>query len=72
MIRSGGVTDIPRFLAGLEIKYLLSIQYFTHCNYGFSYIIAWVVSKPQNKFCVCSSRRLRIRHVAIWEVPFFE
>ena len=34
MIRRGVVTDIPWFLAGLEIKCLISIQHFTGCNYG--------------------------------------
>ena len=34
MIRRGGITDIPWFLAGLEIKCIISIQHFTHCNYG--------------------------------------
>ena len=36
MIRRGGVTDFPRFLAQkprLEIKCLISIQHFTGCNY---------------------------------------
>ena len=32
MIRRGGVTDFPRFLARLEIKCLISIQHFTGCN----------------------------------------
>ena len=32
MIRRSGVTDIPWFLAGSEIKCLISIQHFTHCN----------------------------------------
>ena len=34
MIRIGGVTDVPWFLAGLEIKCLISIQRLTRCNYG--------------------------------------
>ena len=34
MIRRGGVTDIPWFLARLEIKCVVSIQHFTCCNYG--------------------------------------
>ena len=29
MIRRGGVTDAPRFLPRLEIKFLISIQHFT-------------------------------------------
>ena len=29
MIRRGGVTDVPWFLARLEIKCLISIQHFT-------------------------------------------
>ena len=33
VIRRGGVTDVPRFLAHLEIKFLISIQHFTCCNY---------------------------------------
>ena len=33
MIRRGGVTDVPWFLARLEIKCLISIQHFTGCNY---------------------------------------
>ena len=34
MIRRGGVTGFPRFLARLEIKCLVSIQHFTaRCNY---------------------------------------
>ena len=34
MIRRGGVTDIPWFLARLEIKCLISIQHLPRCNYG--------------------------------------
>ena len=49
MIKGGGVTDVPRFLARLEIKCLISIQYFTRCNYGFSHITAKGVSKPQEE-----------------------
>ena len=33
MIRRVGVTDVPWFLARLEIKCLISIQHFTGCNY---------------------------------------
>ena len=29
VIRRSGVTDVPRFLAWLEIKCLISIHYFT-------------------------------------------
>ena len=34
IIRRGRVTDIPWFLAGLEIKCLISIQHFTRFTYG--------------------------------------
>ena len=34
MFRNGGVTDVPRILARLEIKCLISNQPFTACNYG--------------------------------------
>ena len=34
MIRRGGVTYIPWFLARLEIKCLISIQHLPRCNYG--------------------------------------
>ena len=34
MIRRGGVTDVPWFLARLEIKCLISIQHLPRCNYG--------------------------------------
>ena len=33
MIKRGMVTDIPWFLAWLEIKCLISIQQFPGCNY---------------------------------------
>ena len=33
MIRRGGVTDVPRFLARLEIKCLISIQHLPRYNY---------------------------------------
>ena len=34
IIRRGGVTDIPWFLARLEIKCLISIQHLPRFNYG--------------------------------------
>ena len=34
VIRRGGVTDVPRFLARLEIKCLITFKHFTRFNYG--------------------------------------
>ena len=40
MIRRGGVTDIPWFLAQLEIEFLISIQQFTAVVIMAGYITA--------------------------------
>ena len=72
MIRRGGVTDVPRFLARLEIKCLNLFNTSPRCNYDSAISQLRVLSKPHRKFGVCSSRRLGIRGLAIGEVPFLE
>ena len=49
MIRRGGVTDVPLFLA-VGNKVFISIQHFTGCNYGFSHITAWVLASHKTNF----------------------
>ena len=71
LIRRGGVTDVPWILARLEIKCLISIQYFTRCNYGSVISQLRVLASHRSKFGVCSSRRLENRALGNGEVPFF-
>ena len=60
------------FWRGLEIKCLISIQHFTaSCNYGSAISQLSVLASHKTNF-ESSSRRLGIRGLAIWEVPFFE
>ena len=70
MIRRGGVTDVPWFLARLKIKCLESIQSFTRCNYCSVISPLRVLASHKTNFESVAQRRLGIRHVAIWEVPF--
>ena len=56
----------------LEIKCLISIQYFTGVVIMVSAISQLrVLASHRRKFGVCSSRRLEIRALGNGEVPFF-
>ena len=71
VIRSGDVTDIAWVFAGLDMKCLDLFNTSPRCNYGSAISQLGVLVTPHRKFGVCSSRRLGITSVPIWEVHIF-
>ena len=73
MIRrgGGGVTDVPWFLARLEIKCLISIQHFTAFNYGLVLSQLRVLASHTGNLGSVAQGALELEHWKIRKCHFF-
>ena len=71
MIRRGVVTDVPRFLARLEIMCLISIQHFTSCNYGSVLSQLRVLVSHTGNLGFVAQGAWELEDVPLWRCHFF-